>query len=192
MTVYIMGSKDHSYLELYRWVCKRSREGPFFFLSGFLKSRVMHSSIVRFSHLLMKIWYILLFCWKNFLKEQNIIRYTSILFLQWKTTSASICNGFAIVWHLIPQSWWDVLFLAGEKKSKLCFMEGRGFAELSAVFTFFSSGFIIQRRRRRRESFLPFLMLVEQPFQKIFWSEKYYYIVLLGPNSPALKGRTVH
>ena len=133
-----------------------------FFLSGFLKSRVMHFSLVRFSDLLMKIWYILLlFCWKNFLKEQNIIRYTSILFLQWKTTSASICNGFAIVCHLSPQSWWDVLFLAGEKKSKLCFMEGRGFAELSAVFTFFSSGFIIQRRRRRRESFLLFLILVE-------------------------------
>ena len=29
------------------------------FLSGFLKSRVMHFSLVRFSHLLMKIWYIL-------------------------------------------------------------------------------------------------------------------------------------
>ena len=36
-------------------------------------------------------------------------------------------------------------------------MEGRGFAELSAVFTFYSSEFII---RRRGESFLPFLILV--------------------------------
>ena len=159
MTVYIMGSKDHSYLELYRWVCKRSRMRDLFFLFGFLKSRIMHSSLVRFSHLLMKIWYILvLFCWKNFLKEQNI-RYTSILFLQWKTTSASICNGFAIVCHLSPQSWWDVLFLAGEKKSKLCFMEGRGFAELSAVFTFYSSEFIIRRRGNLS-------------FRSLFW---YYY-----------------